>query len=464
MKREKFNALMRGDLIRHVTTGNSFVVVDSNGRGRVTIARTVDAMNPDEWERCPDLDDPRPGMSPASRPDPEAGLTMGEPESTPESRPVDFRYRANPDVGVIPAEVPADCLGAGVLHIPKRCAEVGEAGQVYRNTTEPGSQTTQTVSMTTTTSPAEPLARALLASPTCSASNDDVRRVALNLEKLAYRSRNRGAGEALAETTREAEEQVERQLTGNTTTSTTPDPKSSPFANARPLESFAEVAEALATNGVAVFPGNLKQRPVGDYSRSIGAWGEWTNGRPVIVDEVPVRPVIVNDGSFGCFFPADPVRPVFVNDDGRRVPISTPCRDCNDEPTIRLGRKALDELRGPFYASNRIPGGRESFFLNDIRQLPDGRLYEFRFVEHDPKFALGPIARLRDFRDPGALPMVPVATWRDARPVREFLFPSAVASVEPPSPYDWREVAVWNAALESWVDPFSFELVVNGGP
>ncbi len=134
MKREKFNALQRGDLIRHVTTGNSFVVVDSNGRGRVTIARTVDATNPDEWERCPDLDDPRfPNpfagvfdevVAEAERAtDPEAGLTMGEPESTPDSTPVDFRYRANPDVGVIPAEVPADCLGAGVLHIPKRCAE-----------------------------------------------------------------------------------------------------------------------------------------------------------------------------------------------------------------------------------------------------------------------------------------------------------------------------------------------------
>ena len=401
MKREKFNALQRGDMIQHATTGQSFVVIDSNGRGRVTIARTVDAMNPDEWERRPDLDDPRFQKRPnefagvfddvcaeaerrtAGFADPEAGLTMGEPESTPASTPVDFRYRANPDVGVIPAEVPADCLGAGVLHIPKRCAEVGEAGQVYRKQDgEPESTTTRTFSVTTTTSPAEPLARALLASPTCSASNDDVKRVALNLERLAYRSRNRGAGEALVETTCEAEEQVERTLTGNTTSTTTQRP--SPFENARPVETFDEVAR-LIEHGVGVVPRSYDSPPLGDYLRSVGAWGEWGKGPQGI--GVEVRPQVVDDGSYARFFPPE------------------------NEPTVRLGRKALDALRGPF--------------------------------------------------DAGALPTVPVATWRDATPVRDLLFPTAVAAPEGPRPYDWRAVAVWNSALETWVDPFQFEVVVG---
>lgn len=333
MKQEKFNALQRGDLIRHVTTGNSFVVVDSNGRGRVTIARTVDAMNPDDWERCPDLDDPRfrnrhdsvgdvvedvfDKLASTSRsPDPEAGLTMGEPESTPES-PVDVRYRANPEVGAIPAEVPADCLGAGVLHIPKRCAEVGEAGHVYKIAPEwyaeadrigrqyADARTTKTFSVTTTTSGAVPLARSILKTAGVNPTGEQVVSVASALEQLVASSRDvRPTSDIFFEAEQKQVEQREREFTGNTTTSATPDPKSSPFANARPLESFAEFVENFQQHGVEV------------------------------------RPTVVDDGSFARFFPPE------------------------NEPTIRLGRKALDALRGPFDASVFRPedsDGRDSW-------------------------------------------------------------------------------------------------------
>ena len=191
MKREKFNALQRGDLIQHFN-GNSYVVIDSNGRGRVTVARTIDAMNPDEWERVPDVDDPR--FRKPSTPEPEAGFGMGEPESTPATwkRPTPVE---------VPAEVPADGAGAGVLHIPNRCSNeftpenvrldptwVDEADAILKRNAE--SRTSSTISYTTTTNPAEPLARLILQSAAQSASPADVRRVANVLEHVASAARN----------------------------------------------------------------------------------------------------------------------------------------------------------------------------------------------------------------------------------------------------------------------------------
>jgi len=51
MEQEKFNMLKPGDIIRHVTTGNSYTVVTGCKDGKVLCNRTLEIDHADEWER-----------------------------------------------------------------------------------------------------------------------------------------------------------------------------------------------------------------------------------------------------------------------------------------------------------------------------------------------------------------------------------------------------------------------------
>jgi len=50
MKKEEFNSLDLGDIIRHTSPQKTSVyMVTGNYGGRVTAVKTVDLTNPDEW-------------------------------------------------------------------------------------------------------------------------------------------------------------------------------------------------------------------------------------------------------------------------------------------------------------------------------------------------------------------------------------------------------------------------------
>lgn len=50
----QFHALKPGDLIRHKTGSEAYVVTANYGT-RVTAVRTADVTNPAEWDRCEDI-------------------------------------------------------------------------------------------------------------------------------------------------------------------------------------------------------------------------------------------------------------------------------------------------------------------------------------------------------------------------------------------------------------------------
>jgi hypothetical protein len=49
MEKTDFLKLQRGDIIRHISDGESLIVAANYG-GRVTAVRTYDVTNPPEWE------------------------------------------------------------------------------------------------------------------------------------------------------------------------------------------------------------------------------------------------------------------------------------------------------------------------------------------------------------------------------------------------------------------------------
>lgn len=368
MKREKFNALMRGDLVRHVVTGKSFVVIDSNGRGRVTVARTIDAMNPFEWEKLPDVDDPS-FVKPETVDDvldnfvdkirdasqhatePEAALTMGEPASTP-------------DVGHW-SPIPVDPFSGERLPASTSASPSPAEGPVE-------SRTTTTVSQTTTTSPAEPLARAILASPTNSASNDDVRRVAHSLELAVSAGRaTQSHSDAFAKLRAEPCFQQPGSVVSR---------------------GFGVSLEFVPVESYDDYLKHVLDPARGSYSRTVGdSWGDWNNARAVRTANGPVPASL--------FEPEHKVVGRFVN--GRFVATenSTPvARDALDrlndqldelererdltgntttttstttttEPAVILGRRAFDALRGPFYAT-ATPTERNATAFDEVRQFP----------------------------------------------------------------------------------------------
>lgn len=55
MNTEDLGRLRPGETVRHLPTGESYVVTASHG-GRATAVRTAEVSNPCEWERVPDAD------------------------------------------------------------------------------------------------------------------------------------------------------------------------------------------------------------------------------------------------------------------------------------------------------------------------------------------------------------------------------------------------------------------------
>lgn len=49
MTQDQFDGLTRGDIVRHIGTGDSFVIERGNSRNSYTAVRTIDISNPQEW-------------------------------------------------------------------------------------------------------------------------------------------------------------------------------------------------------------------------------------------------------------------------------------------------------------------------------------------------------------------------------------------------------------------------------
>lgn len=87
-------------------------------------------------------------------------------------------------------------------------------------------------------------------------------------------------------------------------------------------------------------------------------------------------------------------------------------------PVAYVRAEVADVIAGPFYASAAPPIGARSFFLRDLRFLKDGRLYAFRYIDHNKR---PPVARLLDLHDMAAIPTVSIDDWKNATPVGSHL-------------------------------------------
>jgi hypothetical protein len=66
MRREDFEELRVGDVVRHRHHSVGYVVHQHYG-DRVTLVRTMDAMNPDEWDLVSKVADRKAEASPCSK-------------------------------------------------------------------------------------------------------------------------------------------------------------------------------------------------------------------------------------------------------------------------------------------------------------------------------------------------------------------------------------------------------------
>lgn len=256
---------------------------------------------------------------------------------------------------------------------------------------EPESRTSTTVSVTTTTSPAEPLARAILASPTNSASNDDVRRVAHCLELAVSAGRSTQSHCDAFEKLR-AEPWFQQP--------------GSVF-----WRGYGATLEFVPVESYDNYVKHVLEPARGSYSRPVGveSLGVWNNARAVRTPAGPVpRAIVTDNGTRGRYFPEDleqlvenaeagqhnvvgrfengrfvatqdstPVEPDALdrlNDDldelerereltGNTTTTST---TTTTEPAVRLGRRAFDALRGPFDASARLDGPVDVWIFSPV--------------------------------------------------------------------------------------------------
>lgn len=51
MTEQEWSEVRVGDVLRHDVDGDTYVVVDTTGGGKIILSRTLVAMNPCEWTR-----------------------------------------------------------------------------------------------------------------------------------------------------------------------------------------------------------------------------------------------------------------------------------------------------------------------------------------------------------------------------------------------------------------------------